>query len=383
MLPWSLVHLGGVNQVVVNLAREMVKSCTFEPIILINDWNAVNPVWEKVHGLQTVRWRILPWHSEQSVKKRIAFFLWKRHFRPAFHQFCREHRVAAINLHYPGPVAFTLDIIIKRFEVAIPLILSFHGADLTNLRSAGASEVMQWQRLLKRAGKVVVCSHDLEKRIIATFGQDVAPYVIHNGLDVIAFAAMANTSSPIGERIILNVAKFEQKKGQDVLVQAFTHIADDYADLKLVFVGATDKALSSLQELCVINGIQERVHFFPDVPHHQVAEFFRQATIFVLPSRQEPFGIVLLEAAAFSLPVAASRVGGIPEILTDGVTGRLVAPDNPAELALCLRSLLECPEAAHEMGARLRHHVVTSFTWTAAHARYVSLVNNKNDSAKY
>ena len=84
---------------------------------------------------------------------------------------------------------------------------------------------------------------------------------------------------------------------------------------------------------------------------------------------------MLLEAGAFGLPVVASRVGGIPEILTDGITGRLVAPDDPAELALCLRSLLDSPAASQEIGARLRQHVLSNFTWNVAHEKYVTLVN--------
>lgn len=374
VLPWSLVHLGGVNQVVINLAREMVKSGTFEPIVLIADWDAVDPFWEEVHGLRTVRWRIHSYQATMSLKERIAFFLWERRFRPAFQRFCRAHRVAAINLHYPGPPAFTLDRITKRFERVIPLILSFHGSDVSSLRSAPVSAIAQWRRLLLRTEGIVVCSNDLGRRVVEVFGNEVIPRVIHNGIDAVAFVAMAGSPKPTGDRFILNVAKFEEKKGQDVLVAAFAAIADVYADVNLVLVGATDKALPALKDLCVRKGIESRVYFFPDTQHHQVAEFFQRAEIFALPSRQEPFGIVLLEAGAFALPVVASRVGGIPEILTDGVTGRLVAPDKPAELALCLRSLLDSPAAAQEMGARLHQHVLSNFTWTVAHEKYVALL---------
>lgn len=374
VLPWSLVHLGGVNQVVINLAREMVKSGTFEPIVLVADWEAVDPIWEVVHGLRTVRWRIRAYHANMSLKERIAFFLWERRFRPAFQRFCREHRVAAINLHYPGPSAFTLDRITQGFERVIPLILSFHGSDVSSLRHAPAIEIEKWRRLLLRAEGVVVCSDDLGRRVVEVFGNEVVPRVIHNGIDAVAFVAMAGTSRSAEGRIILSVGKFWDKKGQDVLVEAFAAIADDYVDVSLVLVGATDKALPALKALCVRKGIEERVHFFPDTPHHQVAEFFRRATIFALPSREEALGIVLLEAGAFGLPVVASRVGGIPEILTDGFTGRLVAPDNPAELALCLRSLLDSPATAQEMGARLHHHVLSNFTWTVAHEKYAALI---------
>lgn len=380
VLPWSIVHVGGVNQVVINLAQEMLKSGTFDPIILITDWDSPRPIWENVNGLKTVRWRVRFYQSNMNLKEYISFKLWELHFRSEFYRFCCEHQVIAINVHYPGATAFSLDRIIKSYQKSIPLIISFHGTDLRNILSDQANTIAQWRRLLLKTNGNVVCSNDLGKKIVDAFGDEVVPCVIHNGIDAVSFVTMAGKSTPAEGRIILNVAKFEEKKGQDVLVRAFATIAHDYDDVNLVFVGATDSALPALMELCVQKGIQERVRFFPDVPHHQVAAFFLRASVFALPSRQEPFGLVLLEAGALGLPVVASRTGGIPEILTDGVTGRLVTPDSPDELALCLRSLLDYQAAALEMGERLRRHVLSEFTCTVACEKYFYLIDNENNS---
>ena len=376
VLPWSVTHLGGVNQVVINLAREMVKSASFNPIVLVRDWDAVHPIWEEVYGLKIVRWRIRPFSGGMGFKERLAFMFWEWRFRPKFVKFCRDHNVAAVNPHYPGSSVFALDRIIKGCAESIPLILSFHGEDLSSIRRSPPDELAQWRRLLSIVDGIVVCSDDLGKKVGEVFDHGATVHVIHNGLDAATFVAMANCTTPTNERIILNVAKFEHKKGQDVLIRAFAAIAEDYADVKLVLVGATDKTLPLLQELCLSKGLGGRVFFFPDTPYHQVAEFFRRATLFALPSRQEPFGIVLLEAGAFGLPVVASRVGGITEILTDGLTGRLVTPDNFIELAHCLRSLLDSPVLAQQMGTRLQQHVLANFTWTAAHDKYVALVRD-------
>jgi glycosyltransferase involved in cell wall biosynthesis len=272
----------------------------------------------------------------------------------------------------------TLDRITKTFAGCISLILSFHGTDLSSIRSLPPEDLARWRDLLSHVDGVVVCSNDLGKKVVEVFNHEVLVHVVHNGLDAATFVSMADATTATNGRTILNVAKFEQKKGQDVLIQAFAAIAKDYSDLKLILVGATDKTLRALRELCVSKGIEERVLFFPDTPHHQVPGFFRRATIFALPSRQEPFGIVLLEAGAFGLPVVASRVGGITEILADGLTGRLVAPDNSVELAHCLRSLLDSPASAQEMGARLQQHVSVNFTWIAAHDKYVALVQGRS-----
>jgi len=198
--------------------------------------------------------------------------------------------------------------------------------------------------------------------------------VVHNGLNVADFSSMGKKREPVAERMILNVAKFEEKKGQDVLINAFAEIAAKYDDLKLVLVGATDRALPGLRALCVNKGIDKRVEFHPDTPHENVADFYKRATLFCLPSRKEPFGIVILESASFAVPVVASRVGGIPEIISDGITGVLVPPDNQSELASSIMSLLDDPVFAKEMGKRLYDHVNSNFSWRTAYEKYVDLL---------
>ena len=190
---------------------------------------------------------------------------------------------------------------------------------------------------------------------------------------------MAIDFVPITERVILNVAKFEDKKGQDVLIKAFAAIAAKYKDVKLLLVGATAKALPILRALAVSIGVDSRVEFYPDTPHQQVATFFKRATIFCLPSRKEPFGIVLLEAASFAVPVVASRVGGVPEIVSDGIDGLLVSPDSPDELARCIMSLLDDSDAAKDMGKRLFQHVISNFSWNTAYGKYADILQGKGN----
>lgn len=378
LLPWSLHHLGGVNQVVMNLAHEMKRSGSFKPLVLISDWSAVDPIFEEIQGLQTIRWRIRAYRYDMGIKERIAFLFWKMRFRRKFESFCKSHQVAAINPHYPGDSAHALRCVIDTFEKPVPLVLSFHGTDVTDLKKEPSPVISRWRHLFDNCHAVVACSNDLGQRLNDVFGHALTPHIVHNGLDTPKFIALADVSEKPERPYILSVGKFELQKGQDVLIDAFTLIANDYPDIDLVLIGATDKALIPLRELCKCKGIEDRVFFLPNTPHSKVAKYFKHATIFALPSKQEAFPLVILEAGAFGLPVAASRVGGIPEILTDGVTGRLFESGNVAELALCLRSMLDSPSAAPDMGKRLQRRVVHDFTWTSAHDKYVALVKPKN-----
>ena len=91
VLPWSLKHLGGVNQVVINLGLEMQRAGIFEPVVLITDWNATVPVWEEVTDIENCSLANRPYHQSMNFKEKVAYWVWERSFRSAFQQFCLEY----------------------------------------------------------------------------------------------------------------------------------------------------------------------------------------------------------------------------------------------------------------------------------------------------
>lgn len=374
VLPWSLVHVGGVNSVVIQLAHEFQRAGRYEPMVLITDWNAVDPVWEEVHGIQCVRWRVRPFDQPMRLKERIAYLFWEARFRKNFAKFCMQHRVEVINLHYPGPNAFTFDRLVTHSNDSPSLILSFHGTDVSTIQSLMEAGKRRWRGLLTSGLGVVVCSVDLRGRLIEACGDLVVPTVIHNGIDAKAFSELGLTASLSDRRVILSVGKYIRLKGQDVLIDAFGGFASDYPDVDLWFVGADGDELPALRGHHVCKRYPDRVHFIVDLPHQQIASMFGRASIFVLPSHREAFGIVLLEAGVFGLPVVASDVGGIPELIVNHETGLLVEPGSPRALEKAIRSLLVDSVAGLAMGARLKGKVATHFTWSRAVALYSNMI---------
>ncbi len=373
VLPWSPQHVGGVNQVVLNLAKEMKRHQSFRPIILVTDWSATLPVWDVVDGIEMVRWRVHALAQSMGVKARMALAIWLAAFRSKIKRFIDDHNIAVVNPHFAGGNAVPLCRLIQKLDPRVAIIMSFHGSDLTRIRAAGPKWISVWWDLLKGIDATVVCSNDLAKRVTDTFSGDVTPVVIHNGVNSASFQSAAREKSPWNGRYILSIGTFEDQKGHDVLVKAFASIAGDYEDLCLLMLGATASRLPDLRAMCEAENLSGRVHFFPDTPHVEVATFCKHASVFALPSRQEAFGIVLLEAGCFSLPVVASRVGGIPDIITDRQTGLLVRPDAPEELAQALRIVLDDQALALAMGRRLNAVVTSRFTWEAAHNQYLTL----------
>ena len=119
-------------------------------------------------------------------------------------------------------------------------------------------------------------------------------------------------------------------------------------------------------------GLGDRVTFPGRVDHATAMRLFAGCSSFVLPSRHEPFGIVNLEAMAAGKAVVATRVGGVPEIVTDGENGLLVEPEDSAELATALRRLADDAALRERLGAAGRQRA-EGFTWPAIASAYLDV----------
>jgi glycosyltransferase involved in cell wall biosynthesis len=377
VLQWSLRYVGGVNRVVTQLAQHMRDDGAYEPLVLMADWGAPTPVYEEIHGVCTVRWQLRAPPRGAAIKPRLAYALWERRFGRQFARFCEEQGIAAINVHYPGDLAFTFERLLQPLAARIPLLLSFHGSDALKLADLTASDKAAWRGLLERCNAVVVCSQAVGNRIEAALAAPIRHHVIYSGVDAGKFPARKAQAAP-DRPVILCVGRFDYNKGQDILIDAFSRIAADCPEALLHLVGDRDSIsnLDSLRAQVEHLDLGARIRFFVDIPFTDIPAYFARASIFVLASRQEAFGLVLLEAGSCALPVVASRVGGIPELIQDGVSGLLVAPEDAAALAQALRTLLADPAAAVQLGRRLAGRVGADFSWTQTRARYEELIQD-------
>lgn len=150
---------------------------------------------------------------------------------------------------------------------------------------------------------------------------------------------------------IVCVANFTAPKGHRYLLEAFVSVTERVPDARLVLVGDGDllpQARSTAESL----GVGDRIVFAGHVS--DVWPYLHEAQVFALPSLYESLGIVLLEAMGAGLPVVATRVGGVQEVVQDGVTGLLVAPGDPHQLAVSLVDLLTNPTKRLRMSRAAR-----------------------------
>ncbi|MEO8751911.1 MAG: glycosyltransferase family 4 protein [Casimicrobiaceae bacterium] len=388
-LPWDPRQPGGVDHVVLNLFRQMEAHDLYVPRMMIGSWEHLRPVASVDDGRPTTRVRLRsPARAARSWMQPLAWVLTLGGSLLRLHALLRTDGVRVVNVHFPGLWALQFGLVKRFLQPRLRIILSFHGLDIGTATSARGYERWLWRRLLRSADALVACSESLRAEVAAfdpaVRGKTVA---IHNGLDRDAFLASADIHCTLdprleGKRFILSVAAFEPKKALDVLIRAFAEVvAAGDPDLLLVLVGVDRGMHSGLVELAAALGVGGRVITFINVPHARLHPFYRAARVFCLSSRSEPFGLVLLEAGAFALPVVASNVGGIPEVITHGETGRLAVVGDPHSFAVELTYLLARSAESARLGHALQRRVQERFTWGAAYLRYVALVSAHSAAA--
>lgn len=162
-----------------------------------------------------------------------------------------------------------------------------------------------------------------------------------------------------GKRILF-VGRMDPVKGVLVLLDAFARISARHPDARLDLVG--DGAYrADCQAAARALGLQDRVAFLGYRDQDEVAAILAQSDMLVLPSFAEGVPVVLMEAMATRIPVIASRVAGVAELVEDGVSGRLVAPGDAEDLARQMDLLLCDPQTCHDMGLAGRRKVEAEF----------------------
>lgn len=167
--------------------------------------------------------------------------------------------------------------------------------------------------------------------------------------------------------LMLFVGRIQPLKGVDVAVNALAKLKN--SDTELMIVGGASGAFGSsesahVRKLIADLHLTNRVHFVEPQPHHLLSTYYRAADVVLVPSRSESFGLVALEAAACGIPVVASAVGGLLNLVEHQRTGFLVKDRNPEEFAKYVDLLLADPLLGLTIGNRAAHRA-KNYSWSA------------------
>ena len=254
----------------------------------------------------------------------------------------RGRGFSIVHQHAGGPGITRL----ARWSCNAPIVVHLHGR-VVEAQGLDPSPIR-----VPGADAVIASSHSVAAQVIGA-----TPRVIYAGVPVLNRALATQSRTDKRDAVIGSGSRLAPIKGISHLVRAFALLHAEFPKARLEIAGdGPDR--STIAELVTSLGLNDHVTLLGW--KFDFTSVLARWDIFALPSLEEGFGIAALEAMAAGLPVVASAVGGLPEIVQDGKTGWLVPPANPEKLAERLRALLLSPQNRMSMGnegqARVRDH---------------------------
>lgn len=284
----------------------------------------------------------------------------------------REYHLYHLHLpfHFGGELA-TLGSILKKTPVVVThhqdwisqnallnRVYRFYDAVFTNwiLKKS----VLITASTLERIRTSPTLRNHREKTVLLRFGVDTERfYPGCGGAELRAELGLEE------EKVVLFVGKLDRGhryKGLEYLIRAFRGVLEDHGEASLVVVGSGE-LLPFYRKMAREEGIQEKTLFTGGVSHEKLPRFYDMCDVFVLPSLNEAYGIVLVEAMACGKPVIATSLPGPREVVQGGERGALVEPGNVEELRERISYLLENPAHAQKIGRRNADYARREFDW--------------------
>lgn len=358
--------LGGVEELVRQLAHELIRRDN-KVIVLTNRWPRSLSREESFEGIPVYR---LPFRTpEPMFKARISFALTHRCIRQKMLAILQKHSIEI--LHVQCVSSNAMYVFEAKRALNLPLVVTLQGEltmDATQLYQRSELARKTLREALDSSDAITVCSGktlaDAEEFYGKPFGDKAR--VVFNGVNVEEFTE----ASPYTHKrpYLFAIGRLVPQKGFDVLLRAFAQAGLDSHDLLIAGEGPEKE---SLEKLSRKSGLGERVQFLGRVVHDKVPALFKGCDFFVLPSREEPFGIVNVEAMAAGKAVVAARVGGVPEILVHGENGLLVEKEDVKGLAKAITSLC-CDRFERERLGENSYQRAQGFSWTAIASQYLA-----------
>jgi len=284
----------------------------------------------------------------------------------------------------------------------VPYVLSFHGG-LLDVPAAEQAQMkasvrhslhygrlldpmLGYRRALAEADALICVGHSEYERVRQHWPDKRVEY-LPNGVEPQAFAGghgrrfRQQQALPADMPLLLCVGRIDPQKNQLFLLDLLQQLP---AETGLVLIGpATSPAyLAEIQQTVAALQLQARVRIIPGLPagSESLRDAYAAADIFVLPSRHEPFGIVVLEAWAAGKPVLCSDLGGLRQLVPNGQGGYRFA-DLAEAVRLC-QQLLKAPELREQLGQQGREMVLNSYTWEQIGTRLQQLYASVHDAKR-
>jgi L-malate glycosyltransferase len=271
----------------------------------------------------------------------------------------RKNKVDLLHAHFAFIEGFAS--VIAKKHLKIPLILTLHGNDIVAIPAIkyGIRLQKRFDKIvnytLKNADKVVVASKFMQEQAILAGCPPEKLVLIPHGIDTEKFnqntaGSYVHQKMGAGKRPVIFSARCHKSQyGLEYLIKAASIVVKIRPDAVFI-IGGNGPLKHAHEELAKKLGLKNNVFFPGEIPPDSIPNYYGLCDIFVIPSITESFGMVTIEAMACGKPVIGTNVGGIPEIIRDGVNGFLVPPRSPEDLAEKILFLLKNPALMEKMG---------------------------------
>lgn len=340
-------HIGGVEIAVGGVAEEFVRQ-GHEVLVITNHHRPALPPAEIIRGVSVHRFPVL-----QSVEKRDLIGL--RRATLAIQELRQSFRPDVEHVHSTGPLLVAQQQV--RRNLVVPAVCTLHCTHdmLVPLLAANSTATAFF-----RQARCILSPSVMLREAVAGVLPEVGPRLrlAPYGLRDISLRA---EPLPYAPPVILCLGRVIREKGFDLALQALARLRPEFPAVRLVVAGDGVER-PALEELAARLGLADAVSFLGWVPPEEVPALINRCTIMLVPSRwQEPFGLVVVEAARLSRPIVASAVGGMRASIEHGVTGLLFENENVEALANALRTLLATPDHARALGEKAREDTARRF----------------------
>ncbi|HVF57781.1 MAG TPA: N-acetyl-alpha-D-glucosaminyl L-malate synthase BshA [Pyrinomonadaceae bacterium] len=278
-----------------------------------------------------------------------------------------------LHVHYAIP--HSISAILARESLkphrTLPVITTLHGTDIT-LVGADRSYLPITRYGIAQSDGVTAVSHYLKQATAETFQFDhiavIPNFICASDYQRRPGSEMRAELAPEGEPLLVHVSNFRPVKRPVDCVEILARVIKCGVRARLVMVGdGSERGQAEHRARCL--GVEKHCSFVGKQP--RIIDYLSVADVLLLPSEQESFGLAALEALACEVPVVASRVGGIPEVVSDGVTGCLSEVGDVEKMSADAAALLSNEAARREMGRRARESAVGRYSTDLVIPQYI------------
>ena len=289
----------------------------------------------------------------------------------------QEENLDLLHVHYAIP--HSISAILARESLKpqrrLPVITTLHGTDIT-LVGADRSYLPITRYGIVQSDGVTAISHYLKEATKEIFQFDeitvIPNFVCQTDYQRLPDSSLRRSLAPENEPLLVHVSNFRPVKRPVDCVEILARVLQKGIKTRLVMVGdGSERTNVEHRARCL--GIFEQCSFVGKQP--RIADYLSVSDVLLLPSEQESFGLAALEAMACEVPVIASRVGGIPEVVTDGETGFLSDVGDVEKMAADAANLLANERLRTEMGKRARESAISRYRTDLVIPQYINFYN--------